>query len=295
MGSGRRRLTVLTFSVLVLFWGSAFAAIKIGLDFAPPVLFAGVRALIGGLAMMPVALAWGGSPNLRRDWRVFLLLSLFNVVLFLGLQTFAIMHLPSGTAAVLIYLQPILTGLLAWPVLGEPLSLAKLIGLLLGFSGIAIVSSGGFSGDVSLAGVLYAITAALAWAAGTVYFKKVQERVSTFWSIALPFVAGGVFLTLLGLLMESFSDISWRGTFVASLLYAGLVGTGFAWALWLGLVRAGEASRVAAYVFFVPLLSVVIGALFLGEPLHASLLAGAALIVSGIYLVNRSPEKAGNF
>jgi drug/metabolite transporter (DMT)-like permease len=60
--------------------------------------------------------------------------------------------------------------------------------------------------------------------------------------------------------------------------------------LWLGLIRAGEASRVAAYVFFVPLVAVVLGALFLGETVGLSLLVGAALVVSGIYLVNRRGE-----
>ena len=79
--------------------------------------------------------------------------------------------------------------------------------------------------------------------------------------------------------------------YVASLLYSGLVGTGLAWVLWLGLVRAGEASRVAAYVFFVPLVSVVIGAIFLDERLNLSLLVGAALVVGGIYLANRTPAR----
>src|SRR3712207_7232412 len=98
---GKRRFVVLAFSSLVLFWGSAFAVVKVGLDFSPPVLFAGLRSLLGGLAMVAVAFLWGGSPNLRRDWPVFLLLALFNVVVFIGLQTYAILHLPSGSAAVL--------------------------------------------------------------------------------------------------------------------------------------------------------------------------------------------------
>ncbi len=54
-------------------------------------------------------------------------------------------------------------------------------------------------------------------------------------------------------------------------------------------MRAGEASRVAAYVFFVPLAGIVIGAVFLNERLTVSLLIGTVLIVSGIYLVNRAP------
>jgi O-acetylserine/cysteine efflux transporter len=292
---GKRRFVVLAFSLLVLFWGSAFSIVKIGLDFSPPMLFAGLRSLVGGLAMVAVAFLWGGSPNLRRDWPVFQLLALFNVVLFIGLQTYAIRYLPSGSAAVLVYLQPILTGLLAWLILSEPLSASKLIGLLLGFSGIVAVSAGSILGGanaISPVGVVLGAGSALSWALGTVYFKKYETRLSTLWAVAVPFVVGGVILTALGLLVEPWGEVSWTGEFVASLLYSGLVGIALAWVIWFALVRAGEASRVAAYIFAVPLTAVLIGVVYLDEPLGYPLLIGAALVVSGIYLVNREPPQA---
>jgi O-acetylserine/cysteine efflux transporter len=291
---GKRRFVVMAFFLLVLFWGSAFAVVKIGLDYSPPVLFAGLRSVVGGLAMVLVAFWWGGSPDLRRDWPVFLLLALFNVVLFIGLQTYAILYLPSGSAAVLIYLQPILVGLLAWPVLGETLTAAKILGLLLGFSGIVAVSAGNILGAenaISPAGVVFGTTSALSWALGTVYFKKFEARVSTLWAVALMFLAGGVILTALGVLVESLGQVSWTGVFVASLLYSGLVGTSLAWVIWFALVRAGEASRVASYIFAVPLTAVLIGVVFLDEPLGYTLLIGAAFVVCGIYLVNRVPRQ----
>ena len=284
---------VLAFALLVLFWGSAFAVVKVGLGYSPPLLFAGLRSLTGGLAMVLAAVMWGGSPRLGRDWPVFLLLTLFNVALFIGLQTYAIVYLPSGSAAVLVYLQPILVGLLAWPILGETLTAAKVAGLLLGFSGIVAVSAGSFSGSVgalSPLGVTLGAASALCWALGTVYFKKYEARVSTLWAVALPFVAGGVMLTAVGLLVEDWGGITWNGTFVASMLYSGVIGISLAWVIWFALVRAGEASRVASYIFFVPLTAVLIGVLFLDEPLGYTLLVGAAFVVSGIYLVNRQPR-----
>jgi O-acetylserine/cysteine efflux transporter len=290
---GKRRFVVLAFSSLVLFWGSAFAVVKVGLDFSPPVLFAGLRSLLGGLAMVAVAYLWGGSPNLRRDWPVFMLLALFNVVVFIGLQTYAILHLPSGSAAVLVYLQPILVGLLAWLILGEPLTAAKLAGLLLGFSGIVAVSAGSFSGDaISPLGVAFGAGSALSWALGTVFFKKYEVRVSTLWAVAVPFLVGGVMLTALGLVVESWAEISWTGGFVASILYSSLVGISAAWVIWFALVRAGEASRVAAFIFAVPLTAVLVGVVFLDEPLGFALLIGAVLVVCGIYLVNRVPRRS---
>ncbi len=284
-----RRFSVPAFVLLVVFWGSAFAVIKVGLGYSPPVLFAGTRTLLCGAVMTLAALVWGGKPNLGRDWPVYLLLAAFNVVLFMGLQTFTILYMPSGSAAVVIYLQPILVGLLAFLMLDEPLSAAKIAGLALGFSGVFAVSAGSFS-EASLGtplGVVFGLGSALSWALGTVFFKRYGERLSMLWAVAVPFLLGGIILTALGLALESFSEMTWNRTFVASWLYSGLIGTALAWALWLGLVRAGEESRVAAYVFFVPLFSVLLGAFFLDEALSLLLLLGAALVVTGIYLVNK--------
>ena len=136
-----RRSTVLAFALLVVFWGSTFLAIKVGLGYSRPVLFAGIRTLLTGAAMMLAALSWGGRANLRRDWLVYLLLTVFNVAGFFGLQTLAVLYMPSGMTAVVIYLQPILVGLLSFLILGEPLTASKVVGLFLGFSGIVAVSA----------------------------------------------------------------------------------------------------------------------------------------------------------
>ena len=284
-----RRFSILAFVFLILFWSSAFGAIKVSLEYAPPILFAGMRTLLCGLVVALAALVWGGRANLRRDWLIYLILAVLNVVLFMGLQTFTILYMPSGSAAVVIYLQPILVGLASYLVLNEQLSVPKLVGLVLGFSGVVVVSTGSLSGS-SLGtplGVAFGVGSALSWTLGTVYFKWYGERLSTLWAVAVPFSAGGVVLTGLGLVLESLSSISWTGTYLASFLYTALVGTALAWMLWLGLVKAGEASRVSAYVFLVPLASVLLGAAFLGETLSPWLLAGAALVICGIYLVNR--------
>jgi drug/metabolite transporter (DMT)-like permease len=109
------------------------------------------------------------------------------------------------------------------------------------------------------------------------------------WAVAIPFVIGGMVLTLFGFAVESWSEVSPTATLFASLSYVSLVEIALAWLIWFGLVRTGEASRVAVYVFFVPLVSIVIGAIFLDERLTLSLLIGTFLIVTGIYTVNRSP------
>ena len=264
---------------------------KIGLESAPPVLFAGLRSVLGGALMAVLAWRRSGWPRLSGQGREYTLLTVLNVLLFFGLQTAAIGLLPSGLAAVLVYLQPVLVGVLAWWLLGEPMTGARIVGLVLGFAGIVVVSGGAFAGQVSTPGVGLAVASALAWALGTIVFKATDGRVDPWWAVALPFLAGGVLLTLVGLVVEG-PEISWSPRFVAALAFAGFVGTALAWSLWFGLVAAGEAGRAASYIFFVPLVGVVVGAVLLDETLTLSLLLGAALVVLGVYLVNRRPSRS---
>ncbi len=274
--------------LLVLAWGSTFAAVKIGLDSAPPILFGGIRSVLGGAVMVVLAFGRSGRPALRDTWPAYAVLTLLNVVMFFSLQTLAILELPSGLAAVLIYLQPVLVGVLAAPLLGEALTGPKMAGLLLGFAGIVVVSAGAFRGNASLLGVGYAVVGALVWALGTIAFKRYAERVDVWWAVAIPFLVGGVVMTLGGAATEG-TAISWSGEFVAAFAYAALVGTALSWSLWFGLVGAGDAGRAASYIFFVPLISLAIGGVLLHETLGPSLLAGAALVILGVYLVNRRP------
>lgn len=273
-------------------WGTTFAAVKIGLESAPPVLFAGLRSVLGGALMAVLAWRRSGWPRVAGLEREYTLLTALNVLLFFGLQTVAIGLLPSGLAAVLVYLQPVLVGVLAWWLLGESMTGARISGLVLGFAGIVVVSGGAFVGHVSPPGVGLAVASALAWALGTIVFKATDGKVDPWWAVALPFLAGGVLLTLVGLVVEG-PDIDWSPRFVAALAFAGFVGTALAWSLWFGLVAAGEAGRAASYIFFVPLVGVVVGAVLLDESLTLSLLVGAALVVLGVYLVNRRPRSRG--
>lgn len=275
-------------TLLVLAWASTFAAIEVGLEHCPPLLFAGLRSLLGAAATAPLAWRWRAPARLRAAWRTYAALAVLNVALFLGLQTVALRYLPSGTAAVLIYLQPVLVGLLAWPLLGERLTAAKLAGLVLGFAGVVAVSAGSLQADLPVQGVVAALLSALAWALGTVHVKRHEDTVTGSGAITAQFLVGGLVLTGAGLVVENPADISWTPMMWVGLGYAGLVGTALAWALWFRLIRAGEASHAAAYIFFVPITALAIGVVLFGETLTAPMVIGAGLVVAGIYLVNRT-------
>lgn len=280
------------FLLLILIWGSGFPIIKIGLSYAPPILFSGIRMFLGGLIMVAVAAIWGGSFRISRIWHIYLISALFNVILFIVLQTYTLYYLTSGLAVVLIYLQPILVGILAWFWLGETLSAMKITGLLLGMAGVAFISTlEDAMNGISPLGIVIGVGAALVWAIGTVYFKAIQNKVTILWLVAGQFLIGGLMLLILGLSVEPWSAIEWKGPFWFSLLYTSLIGVAVAWVLWFGLIQAGQASSVSAYTFAVPLVSILMGTILLNEKITLSLFIGGAFIVSGIYLVNRQSDK----
>ena len=218
--------------------------------------------------------------------------ALFSVILFFGLQTFAMYYLPSGLTAVLIYLQPILVGLFARIWLKESLTWSKSLGLILGFTGVCFVSSEGVFGSLSLIGVLLGLGAALSWAIGTVYFKRIQDQVSLLWLIVGQFIMGGLVILALSLVFESWTAATRNVTFWSSILFTALFGISLAWVLYLALIQQGEVSRMSANMFAVPLMSVLMGSLFLKEPVSLFLLLGGGLILTGIYLVNRRSSPA---
>lgn len=283
---------IIAFTVLIMSWGSVFPVLKIGIMDSPPLLFAGIRLLFGGAFLLLAALIWGGPLQFQKLWPVALISSIFSVQLFFGFQIMTLMYIPSGLTAVLIYLQPVLVGFLAWIWLREPLSAKKVIGLVLGFLGVFTIGLEGLSGTFSLTGILLGVLSAVCWAIGTIYFKRVQDTVSLYWLLTMQFLMGGFVLLTAGLLFESWADITWSSRFWISNLYSALIGLSFAYLIYLKLLKDGEATRISAYLFVVPLVSVLFGVVFLRESVSLPLLVGGSLVVFGIYLVNHQPKTA---
>ena len=277
---------------LILIWGVGYPIMKVGLAYCPPLLFAGLRAVGGGLLLAALAVRAGEPPDLAGTWPALLVSALCNVVLFFGLSTLSVQLLPAGIASVVLYLQPIFIAGLAHVWLGERLTRTRMAGLLLGFGGVAAIMVHGAGGSLSPAGLVYGVGSAAAWAVGTVAFKRAAPR-SILWFIALPFLLGGLCIVAGGLALgERWADIAWHPVFVLVLAYGAAVGLALSWTLWLALVAAGEASRMAGNTFLVPLVSVITGTLWLGEPLTVTLAIGGAAVIGGVYLVNRALVRA---
>ncbi|ARD48516.1 EamA family transporter [Sporosarcina sp. P37] len=271
---------------LVLIWGVSWPIYKLSVVYAPPLLFAGMRAFLGGCLITLLIIRLRDRLQWRAHWRKYCISALFNTILFFGLHTVGLHYLPGGLFSVLVYFQPVLLGLFAWIWLGENMTPIKVTGLLIGFVGIIAVSQEHFTAQLSIIGVLLGVLTAFCWAIGVVYVKKVSGEVDAYWMVAMQFTIGGMVLLLLGLLTESWSSIEWHPMYLFGLGFGATVGIPVAYIIYYRLIHAGEASKVGVFTFLVPLISVFVSTAFVGEPMTKSLLTGLLLVVISICFVN---------
>lgn len=98
-------------------------------------------------------------------------------------------------------------------------------------------------------------------------------------------------LTAIGASIENWRDIQLNFSYVFGLLFGAILVIALGWLIYFTLVRLGEASKVASYMFVIPIVALMIGALFLNEPITLNILAGIILVTLSIYFVNRKPKK----
>ncbi|KQL36154.1 DMT family transporter [Psychrobacillus sp. FJAT-21963] len=282
--------------VLILVWGASWPIYKLALPYTPPLLFSGMRATIGGVLLGLILLNRLDKINWRENWKLYCISALFNTTLFFGIQTVGLNYLPGGLFSILVYFQPVLLGLFAWIWLGEFMTPVKIIGLLIGFLGILMVSLDGLTFHVSVIGVVLGIVTAICWAFGVIYVKSIRDRVDAYWMVSLQCIIGGVVLLGTGTYFESWSEIQWNSTYIFGLSYGAIFGIPISYIIYYKLINEGEASKVGSYTFLVPIIAVFIGAVFLDEPITYLLIIGLIMVGASIFIVNfRSKKKLINF
>ncbi|MBM7691040.1 drug/metabolite transporter (DMT)-like permease [Peribacillus deserti] len=176
MGNLSRTRTVLIFAFLVTVWGINWPLSKLALSYTPPLLFAGIRTLLGGFILLFAAIPRYKRLRLKETSHYYVISALLNIVIFYGLQTVGLSYMPAGLFAAIVFIEPVLLGIFCWLWLGEQMYGLKIIGLFLGFAGVLVISTGGFSGEISPIGIMLALGSAAGWGSGTVYVKKIGEE-----------------------------------------------------------------------------------------------------------------------
>lgn len=282
----QRQKSVMLLIFLVVVWGINWPLSKIALDYSPPLLFAGIRTVIGGLILILIALPKLQALRLKELWPIYLTSAVLSIVFYYGFQTIGLQYVPAGLFSSIVFLQPVLLGIFSWLWLGESMYGLKMTGLLLGFLGVASLSIGGITGSISLSGIILALASALSWALGTIYLKRNAARVDMLWMTAMQITIGGVILLIFGSATEQWADITWNSSFVLNTLFIAIFVIALGWLVYFKLINEGEAGKVGSFTFLIPLISIGASVVLLNEQITWNLVIGLLLIVSSIVMVN---------
>lgn len=282
------------FLLLSILWGTAFMAIKAGLAYIPPVLFAGFRYDIAGIIMLGYAAYATDNwrPKSRGDWATVavgsvLIIALYNAFLFIGEQ-----GVTSGVAAILVALNPILaTGFSRLFLTDERLSSIGVVGLLLGIVGVGLVArpnpSNLLTSDFVASG--FVLLAAVCVALGSVLVQRIDSTISTEGMVAWTNALGAVILHLMsaGLPSESMSAISISPGAVIAVLYLAVFASAIGYFIYFNLLDRLGAIEINLVSYATPVFAAVSGWFVLDETLDLLSIVGFFVIFGGFLLLKR--------
>lgn len=289
--AGRKQMDLRAWGALLVVyvvWGSTYLAIKIAVETMPAFTMAGVRYVVAGLLML-VVLAVARRSTLRMTWQQAGTAALAGVLLPLGgngLVTVAEQGISSGLAALLVAAVPLWIVLLRWLGRDRPAAVTVL-GVVVGFVGVALLLSGGIAGGHT-GSALLVIVASLSWAIGSYATTRLPMPGSPFAGTAVEMLAGGAGLLLIALVrrepqhlvLHAVSGRSW-----IALGYLVVFGSVLAFTCYVWVLSAGPVSTVATYAYVNPAVAVLLGALVLGERLSLPELLGGLVILAAVLIV----------
>ncbi len=284
----------IAFAIVYLVWGSTYLAIRVGVQHLPPWLFAGVRFIAAGLLMLLYARLRGARlPVSRRDWLNITVTSLLMLVGGNGLVTWSEQWVESNQAALIVATSALwIAWLGTWGAHGERLNRLTVLGLALGFGGVAVLVGSGLSLRAAPALAYAALSLApLTWAAGSVWSRRAPVSCPPVMTAALQMLIAGAVMTAAGLLLGE--PARWHNdpTALAALVYLVLFGSCLAYGAYLWLVHEVPPARLGTYAYVNPAVAVVLGWWLLDEHLNQTQVVGTLIILGGVLLVTWASRK----
>lgn len=277
--------------IATLIMGINWPVAKYLLRELPPLTMRCLPGVFSAMILAGMVLAKGQSLRVPRDeWGSLVLYALLMVGAWMGLMGLALVYLPASETAILGATLPVWAAGLAWPMLGERLSVLRIVAIAMAIGGVVLLV-GGDSISVSwdkIPGIVYALMAALAFALGAVLTKRrpltLNPLVGAAWQVGL-----GCFpVALIGILLEhphlgGMSLLGWL-LFGFSVIFQGAI----AYTCWFAALERLPASIAAIGTLIVPVTGVVASAIALGEPLGISQIGALLLTVAGVAIAARS-------
>jgi len=275
-----------------LMWSSAFTSARIIVLQAPALTISSLRFLISGLLAISIARMLGQRIRLdARGWRAVIIFGICQNALYLGLFFMAMQRIEASLASILASIMPLLVGLASAVFLKERLSKLGWIGLIAGFTGVAIIMAARLNGGLDMLGVIYCLIGVASLAVATLMVKGATSQGNLLMIVGLQMLVGSAALFFPALLLEN-QTILWTPTLVGALSYTIIVPGLVATVIWFKLVGRIGATRASTYHFLNPFLGVGIAALILGERLTVQDIIGVLVVMAGIFAVQVSRVKS---
>lgn len=276
-------------TLFVFFWASGFVAAKYGLPYAEPFTLMACRFVVGSAILVPACFILGAVwPKSARECLHILVAGfLVQTVYLAGVYSGIALGVSTGITALVVGLQPLLTGALAGIALGERVTPRNWLGLSLGFCGLALVVADRVaSPDETLWGLGMCIVALAGITLGTLYQKKYCGRFDVRTGVAMQNVMSGVVMLALAASTESMK-IDWTGDFVFAVLWSAVGLSVIAICLYYWMIQRGAAARVTSLIYLSPPTTALMGWAVFGETMSWMVIGGMTLAVGGVALAVR--------
>ncbi|HXH95166.1 MAG TPA: EamA family transporter [Thermoanaerobaculia bacterium] len=296
-----RTLAYAAFAVVCIVWGTTYLAIRVAVTTIPPFLLTGVRFLFGGVVLFSVAKLHGDA--IPRDRRVLAEVALCGVLL-VAIGNLSVIWaeqwVPSGMAALFVGTAPFWVSLIELTRRsGERVELRRGIGMLIGFIGVALLVTPHGAGKAFDAhfviGALVIQGGCIAWQYGTVRGKYALASIPPLMSSALQMLAGGLVVSLAGLLLGELPHFHVTPKTLGALAYLAIFGSVLAYTSYVYAARHLRTTTLSLYAYVNPLVAVILGWFFLREQLTWVSITAMVIILTGVGLVQSSrggPKRA---
>jgi drug/metabolite transporter (DMT)-like permease len=277
----------LALATVYVVWGSTYLAIRWTVVEIPALAAGSLRFVIAGLGFIALARARGPIAVTRPQLASAALVGALMPGLSNGLVALAERSVPSSLTALILAVMPLWLALLQ-SLRGSRPAPRAFAGLLVGFSGTALLVWSGEGGAVSGAGVAMLLAASLIWAAGSLYARGADPPRPWMLSSGIEMLAGGCLQGILALLNGDVPTLlasSPSGRAVGALVYLTVVGAWAGYGAFSWLIRHARPALVATYSYVNPLVAVILGFVLGGEPLGLRTLCAAGLVVGSVVLV----------
>ena len=293
--SGRIRVFLCFFCIYII-WGSTYLAIRYAVETIPPLYLAGVRHLSAGTILLAWALAKGLRPT-REQIRASVVIGFFFFLVGHGSLHWAEQFVPSGLAALLIAVEPIVVFLMSsaaartWRINGMLLA-----GITLGLIGVGILVRGTTleSTHGLTLGSIVVLIGAISWSAGIIYSRRSHLSGSPLLLSALSLLSGAVMLLTVGTIAGEWKNLNVSQVTLKSWLsleYLIIFGSVITFTAYNWLLEHYSPTLVATHTYVNPVVAVFLGWAYAGEALTVRVIVAATLVVVAVVLVDRGTNK----